>query len=186
MRINRIELYNMGAYEGLNIFDITGQKTSGNITIIGGKNGAGKTTLFTSIKLCLYGHKESGYDSINAFYKRSIKKIVNDKAKVENDAKAHVVLDLDILNGQEWDKYTIKREWSVNGASFETFSVEKNGSMLIDDEISEFENYLLFLIPPELFNLYFFDGEQIADFFMNDTNNEKIKSAFNEEWYNIL
>ena len=34
------------------------------------------------------------------------------------------------------------------------------------------------LIPPELFELYFFDGEQIADFFLNDSNNERIKAAF--------
>ena len=34
------------------------------------------------------------------------------------------------------------------------------------------------LIPPELFELYFFDGEQIADFFLEDANNERIKKAF--------
>ena len=50
------------------------------IDIVSGFLGAGKTTLFTSIKLCLYGYRESGYQAINAYYKRQIKKLINDKA----------------------------------------------------------------------------------------------------------
>ena len=49
MRINSIELYNIGSYEGRNCFDISAQGRDGKIVLIGGKNGAGKTTLFTSI-----------------------------------------------------------------------------------------------------------------------------------------
>lgn len=178
MKINRIELKNIGSYEGLNQFDIEAQSEGGKIVVIGGKNGAGKTTLFTSIKLCLYGYREAGYQAINAFYKKSIKRLVNDKAKIENKAEAHVLLDISILNGQEWDNYILKRSWDLEASEFEVFEVWKNGNALALDEIIDFENYLLNLIPPELFELYFFDGEQIADFFLNDSNNERIKNAF--------
>lgn len=178
MKINRIELYNIGSYEGYNEFDIAAQKLPGNIIVVGGKNGAGKTTLFTAIKLCLYGFKEAGYQAMNAHYKRSIKKLVNDKAKAENNANAYTLLDLDILNGQEWDNYIIKREWFLEGNDFESFSVKKNGRLLLVEELVDFENFLMNLLPPELFDLYFFDGEQIADFFLEDTNNERIKNAF--------
>lgn len=34
------------------------------------------------------------------------------------------------------------------------------------------------MIPPELFNLYFFDGEKIADFFLNEGSNTRVKEAF--------
>ena len=37
---------------------------------------------------------------------------------------------------------------------------------------------MLNLIPPELFELYFFDGEQIADFFLEESNGGRIKNAF--------
>lgn len=178
MKINRIELKNIGSYEGLNQFDIETQDKGGKIVVIGGKNGAGKTTLFTSIKLCLYGYREAGYQAINAFYKKSIKRLVNDKAKIENKAEAHVLLDISILNGQEWDNYILRRSWNLEASEFEVFDVWKNGNALALDEIIDFENYLLNLIPPELFELYFFDGEQIADFFLNDSNNERIKNAF--------
>jgi len=178
MRINRIELKNIGSYEGINEFDILKQNTEGNIVVIGGKNGAGKTTLFSAIKVCLYGYKEAGYESFNAFYKKSIKKMINDKAKAESDGSAYVVLDLDITNGLGWDNYVLKREWSIENESFEVFRVHRNGRALESDEIYDFENFLMNIIPPELFELYFFDGEQIADFFLADSGNERIKNAF--------
>lgn len=178
MRINRIELYNIGSYEGLNVFDISGQNKDGKISVIGGKNGAGKTTLFSGIKLCLYGHRESGYQAINAWYKNSIKRLINDKAKLENNATAYVQLDLSLFNGQDWVSYILKREWDLNDAQFEKFTVIRDSEKLNNDEIYDFDNYLLNLIPPELFDLYFFDGEQIADFFLEESNGGKIKSAF--------
>ncbi len=178
MRINKIELYNIGSYEGLNVFDIAGQNKSGKISVIGGKNGAGKTTLFSSIKLCLYGHREAGYQAINAWYKNSIKRLINDKAKLENHAVAYVQLDLSIFNGQEWDDYGLNRKWNLEDDQFEIFTVIRNGHELSNDEIDDFDNYLLNLIPPELFDLYFFDGEQIADFFLEESNGGRIKNAF--------
>ena len=67
MKINRIIVNNIGSYEGENIFNISEQSEVGKIVLVGGKNGAGKTTLFNAIKLCLYGYKEGGYQSINSF-----------------------------------------------------------------------------------------------------------------------
>lgn len=61
---------------------------------------------------------------------------------------------------------------------FEKFEVLKNGIMLSEEEILDFDNFLMNIILLELFELYFFDGEQIADFFLEDTSNERIKKAF--------
>lgn len=178
MKINRIELYNIGSYEGLNVFDIAAQNPNGKISVIGGKNGAGKTTLFSGIKLCLYGYREAGYQAINNWYKNSIKRLINDKAKLENKASAYVLLNLSIFNGQDWDEYELKRNWNLNEDPFEEFVVVRNGVVLTTEEIDDFDNYLLNLIPPELFELYFFDGEQIADFFLEESNGGRIKNAF--------
>ena len=173
MKINRIELYNIGSYEGLNVFDIAAQNPNGKISVIGGKNGAGKTTLFSGIKLCLYGYREAGYQAINNWYKNSIKRLINDKAKLENKASAYVLLNLSIFNGQDWDEYELKRNWNLNEDPFEEFVVVRNGVVLTTEEIDDFDNYLLNLIPPELFELYFFDGEQIADFFLEESNGDE-------------
>ena len=74
--------------------------------------------------------------------------------------------------------YDLLREWTLTDSLSEAFCVLKNGSILNDEEIADFEKYLLSVIPPELFNLYFFDGEKIADFFLEEGSNARIKSAF--------
>ena len=178
MRINRIELFNIGSYEGYNEFDILKQSENGKVVLVGGKNGAGKTTLFNAIKLCLYGYKEAGYQAINIHYKNKIKKLVNDRAKIESKPEAYVRISFSIMNGQDWESYEMKRTWNMNGEPFEIVEITKDGIDFSQDEINDFDNFLLNLIPPELFELYFFDGEEIADFFLNEKNTSKLKESF--------
>lgn len=179
MRINRVALCNFGPYEGLNEFDICEQSKVGRIVLIGGKNGAGKTTLFSAIRLCMYGYREGGYQSPNSYYKRKVKKLINDKAKREDVTISYVEVDFSVVRGTETDTYIIRREWNIENTDItEGLSVTKNSCALLGDEINDFENYLLSIIPPELFDLYFFDGEKISDFFLEDGSNSRIKNAF--------
>lgn len=177
MKIDKISLFNFGSYEGLTEFD-TKVQDDRNIILIGGKNGAGKTTLFTAMRLCLYGFMSMGYKNINSFYNRSIIKLINNNAKLKKPAIAYVQINLSLANGQGLDFYELKRSWILTDNISETFIVIKNGVELSQSETADFEKYILSLIPPELFNLYFFDGEKIADFFMNEGSNTRIKDAF--------
>lgn len=177
MRINKIVLYNFGSYVGENTFD-TKMNEDRNIILVGGKNGAGKTTLFTAMRLCLYGHMSFGYQNINSYYNRSVTKLINSNAKMKKPTPASVTMQIALNNGQELDYYELCRSWILSDNLSETFTVTKNGEVMSDEEIADFEKYLLSLIPPELFNLYFFDGEKIADFFMDEGGNSRIKDAF--------
>ena len=177
MKINNIILHNFGSYEGTTNFD-TRPCDGRNIVLIGGKNGAGKTTLFTEMRLCLYGYKSMGYKNPNSFYNRAVVKLVNNTAKITKPATAFVTMCVELNNGQGMDSFLLTRKWELNESLIETFSVLKNGADLSADEIADFEKYVVSLIPPELFNLYFFDGEKIADFFMDEGSNTRIKEAF--------
>ena len=177
MKINNIILHNFGSYEGTTNFD-TRPCDGRNIVLIGGKNGAGKTTLFTAMRLCLYGYKSMGYKNPNSFYNRAVVKLVNNTAKITKPTTAFVTMCIELNNGQGMDSFSLTRKWELNESLIETFSVLKNGADLSADEIADFEKYVVSLIPPELFNLYFFDGEKIADFFMDEGSNTRIKDAF--------
>ena len=177
MKINNIILHNFGSYEGTTNFD-TRPCDGRNIVLIGGKNGAGKTTLFTAMRLCLYGYKSMGYKNPNSFYNRAVVKLVNNTAKITKPATAFVTMCVELNNGQGMDSFLLTRKWELNESLIETFSVLKNGADLSADEIADFEKYVVSLIPPELFNLYFFDGEKIANFFMDEGSNTRIKEAF--------
>ena len=178
MRINSILLYNFGSYEGETSFDMRPTADGKNIVLIGGKNGAGKTTLFTAMRVCLYGYMSMGYKNANSHYNRAIIKLINNSAKIRRPAKAHVEMQIGLSNGHEVDVYTLRREWVLGETLSEEFLVAKNEVPLTEDAIADFEKYLLTIIPPELFNLYFFDGEKIADFFLEEGGNARIKDAF--------
>ena len=177
MKINNIILHNFGSYEGTTEFD-TRPCNGRNIVLIGGKNGAGKTTLFTAMRLCLYGYKSMGYKNPNSFYNRAVVKLINNTAKITKPTTAFVTMCIEVNNGQGMDSFLLTRKWELNESLIESFTVLKNGADLSADEIADFEKYVVSLIPPELFNLYFFDGEKIADFFMNEGSNTRIKDAF--------
>ncbi len=180
MRIDRIELCNFGSYVGVCVFDLK-SNSKGNIVLIGGKNGAGKTTLFSGIKLCLYGNKAAGFENINAFYRKEVRKYINDVSKFDAFAHCYVKLTVAFSNGQNEDIYELMRLWHNNSDvldEFEEFFVRKNNETLSDEEIADFENYIMNIIPPEMFDLFFFDGEQIADYFLGEDGNERVKNAF--------
>ena len=177
MKINDITLENFGSYEGIVKFD-TSEKDGKNIILIGGKNGAGKTTLFTAMRLCLYGFMSMGYKSHNVYYSRAIIKLINNAVKLTKPAVASVSMNISISNGHELDNYNLKRQWILADTLTEEYQVTKNEKILDADEKADFEKFLFSIIPPELFNLYFFDGEKIADFFLEEGSNARIKGAF--------
>lgn len=177
MKINNIILHNFGSYEGTTDFE-TRPFDDRNIVLVGGKNGAGKTTLFTAMRLCLYGYKSMGYKNANSFYNRAIVKLINNTAKISKPATAYVTMFVELNNGQGMDSFSLTRKWELNESLTESFTVLKNGVSLTEDQIADFDKYIVSLIPPELFNLYFFDGEKIADFFMDEGSNSRIKEAF--------
>ena len=179
MRIDSIELKNFGSYEGIIKFETATTDNNKNIIIIGGKNGAGKTTLFTAIRLCIYGCRSFGYQSINAFYNKKINKLINNNSKLNEFVQSYVKLDIKIENSQGYDFYTLCRAWEINKSGLnETTTIIKNGQKLNNSAMHDFENYILQIIPPELFDLYFFDGERIADFFLDDGGNVRLRNAF--------
>ena len=145
MKINSIELYNFGSYEGKVCFN-TSVSSERNIILVGGKNGAGKTTLFTAMRVCLYGYMSMGYKSENSYYKRAITKLINNSAKMTRPATAHVQMEIQLSNGRGIDVYKLLRFWELSDSLTEVFSVEKNNSELSPNEIADFQKYLLSII----------------------------------------
>lgn len=179
MKIKKITLYNVGPYSDVNEFDISCEEKEKNIVLIGGKNGAGKTTFFTSLRTCLYGYKAYGYESNNQFYYDEIYKLINDneKAKVDGNARVELVLLFD--DGMDNNEYQIVREWKITRRKVsEDYHIYLNGKELVGDELIDFENYLLHIIPPNLFKFYFFDGEKIGEFFLQSNQDNSFKNAF--------
>lgn len=179
MKIKKITLFNVGPYSGINEFDIDCLDKSKNIILIGGKNGAGKTTFFTSLKTCLYGYKAYGYENTNQYYFDEIYKLINDNEKNKDQGVARVELNLLFDDGIDNNEYQIVREWKINARKItEEYHIYLNDCELNGDDLVDFENYLLHIIPPNLFKFYFFDGEKIGEFFLKSNQDNSFKNAF--------
>ena len=178
MKINRILLYNFNSFEGENEFDFSNCSDKKNIILIGGKNGAGKTSLFTAIKIALYGPLAFGYVGINPHYIAKIKECINSKAFQTEKVEARVELKISLMVERELKEYDIIREWDYSGQKLvENFSVHENGTVLGNQELSYFQNYLQGMIPPDLFEFFLFDGEAVGNIFSTSTYNKYVRYA---------
>lgn len=178
MKIRRIELFNLGPYIDKNVFEMNCDKVR-HIVLIGGKNGAGKTTFFKAIKTCLYGCKALGFEAPGKEYFRQMSNLVNSRMQFDSKFNAYVEIELEFDDGKQVNYYVLHREWNrVKKNVDEKFFILKNGSELDKDSVIDFSNYLLSIIPPDMFNFYFFDGESIADFFLGNEGNKNFKNAF--------
>lgn len=164
MQINKLILRNIGAYHGdMNKFDF---KTSGkqNVILLGGKNGAGKTTILESLRIVLFGSMAYGFVTENEPYFRIIRSLLNRKALHEGEKKNYQI-SLDYISTEEFEpnQYSLVRSWTIkNDKIREYFSVQKNGKHLGAQEISDYQNKLREEMPPRLFELCLFDGEDIS------------------------
>lgn len=166
MRINKIELNNVGPYRGLNKIDFNTKEN--NITVFGGKNGSGKTTLFNLIKIAIFGYKTIGFVTQNKSYTELIEQIINQKSKNIQDSSS-LLIELSYVKNYKLIKIKIIRSWK-----FPKFNEElqlylndilQNSSKkhILLDELHE-------IFPVKLLKINLFDGELI--------NNLTLESEF--------
>lgn len=72
----------------------------------------------------------------------------------------------------------ITRKWDyTNQRLTEKYTVERDGKQLKDQELSYFENYLRSIIPPDLFEFFLFDGEEVGNIFSTSAYNTYVRNA---------
>lgn len=166
MIIKEVNLKNFRSYEDETNF-IFSPSENKNVVLIGGENGAGKSTFFEAIKLCIYGPITYGYQGHNSSYIAKIKSNINHNAYKESKIDAYVGITIVLTEGTNENIYNLVRSWTLCDKKLvETFNVNKNSILLSDEDKKFFENYLTSLIPPNLFDFFFFDGENLSDSFI--------------------
>ncbi len=190
MIINCIKIKNFRSYEDETEFSFT-PSDSKNIVLIGGENGSGKSTLFEAIKLCIYGPNSYGYLGSNPTYLDKIKSNISNNAFKNETVDCNLSVTLSFSEGTKINKYILNRSWIyINQKIVENFEVFKNNTLLTEDEVEFFNKYLQSNIPPSLFDFFFFDGEELSEFFnyKNSSNNfrESVLQLFNYDTFSIL
>lgn len=150
------------------------------IVLFGGLNGAGKTTTLTAVRLALYGKQSLGRAvSVQAYHQFLIDSIHKPKGEILAPNTAGVKLDFNFGRQGEVIDYSVKRIWTARGNSvFETVEIYQNGKYLQNLTDQQKQAFLNELIPIGVADLFFFDGEKIAEL-AEDDNNASLADAIN-------
>jgi DNA sulfur modification protein DndD len=178
MRINQLSITNLGVYRGLNTFDLSPQ--NGNIVLFGGKNGAGKTTLLNSLRLCFYSEKAFPNKKSKTEYLTHIDNLIH-KNKIGNVkiSKASVEVIFEFSQAGVRNTFTIIRSWVRTKSKekiLEQLLLKKNGIVFSELPEASWQSFVEDLIPLHLFNLFFFDGENINNLILESMNSSEFKT----------
>jgi len=178
MKIDAVTLHNYKCFRDTVRIDslssgLTPQK---RVVLFGGLNGAGKTTILEAILLCLYGVRNKALipskGAKRESYESYIKSIINNQAKVKVYAEMYVELELSEVEVRGIPQsLRIRRTWKMKrgqNAIGEEFSITgKHGQPSFISDFTSAEDYDGFieeLIPYDVSQFFFFDGEKIQDF----------------------
>ncbi|MEG3765295.1 DNA sulfur modification protein DndD [Alteromonas sp. 14N.309.X.WAT.G.H12] len=170
MIFRKLTMKNFRVFKGEHSLDLQPKKDgmlSKPIILFGGLNGAGKTSILTAIRLLLLGRRALSSIPNNKEYADYLSQQLNNKAKKEdNSAKASISLEFTHTHQGKHGVFTITRTWGVDGKEKISFEHAGEDSNLTSEQI---QSIISEMIPPGIGDLFFFDGEKIAELAEDDT-----------------
>lgn len=138
------------------------------VILFGGLNGAGKTSILTAIRLALLGRKAIGATlSKKDFHKYLVEQINAKAAKESENPITKVSLDFTHTHQGNHSIYRVERSWSRD--TEEKLVLFKNNELEKSLTTEQVQSFLHELVPPGIGDLFFFDGEKIAELAEDDT-----------------
>lgn len=177
MRISRISLENYRQYRKMDIEFIKG---SNDLHVIIGRNGVGKTTLLNAINWCLYEkepivtRKEHSLPILN---------LNTLKEAREGDVK-EVSVEISFEDEANSSKtiFTRKNTYRVDEGNIKIIDTSFSGTLIEPDGILPLVSeaavkHMSRIIPQEIKEFFFFDGERLDDYFSQSQSSQRIRKA---------
>lgn len=158
MRLQRVLMRNFRQYKNV---DLTFPKSENDIHILKGRNGVGKTTFLNAINWCLYGDEPHAFDKDTGMQKLNL--------TANEDDKIIVSISVVAENGVEFVFTRTEQNYRTN---FFVDVKSKNGEskhVKGEDALNLVDDF----VPQVIREFFFFDGEQLDRYFLN--NKEHIK-----------
>lgn len=174
MILERLTLCDFRAYHGVHEINLGSRIKYGverPIVLFGGLNGAGKTTLLMAIKLALYGRHALGMGTSKAAYNKVVRGCIHTSPRALVQPN-NAYVELAFVYGKLGRRvvYVVRRSWYDDGRSIhESLSLVEDGEPKSSLSAEACQGFLNELIPIGVSELFFFDGEKIAELAEDDS-----------------
>lgn len=167
MKFFWIELQNYRQYKGNVKIDFS-TRSSKNLSVIQGVNGAGKTNLMNAITWCFYGIEEHLVK-----YKEKLGKVNESVLLSLNEGETASAI-VRITMGESSPEFMIERECIAEKFNERITQREKppKAWRVINNDwvsIKSPETMVRSLLPKQIHEFFFFDGERLDDFFQSES-----------------
>ncbi|HAU5528029.1 DNA sulfur modification protein DndD [Proteus mirabilis] len=167
MLIKQLVLRNFRVFNGTHVIDLAPKKRQHDdnprpIVLFGGLNGAGKTSILSAIRLALYGRLAFGSTTQQQEYVEELSTLVHNgssSGEQPNEASIELVFTYN-KSGQEAE-FTVTRTWQKGKR--DKLSLQQDGKVIQGLNYDQCQGFLNELIPHGIADLFFFDGEKIAE-----------------------
>lgn len=167
MLIKQLVLRNFRVFNGTHVIDLAPKKRQHDdnprpIVLFGGLNGAGKTSILSAIRLALYGRLAFGSTTQQQEYVEELSTLVhNGSSSGEQPNEASIELVFTYNKGGQEAEFTVTRTWQKGKR--DKLSLQQDGKVVQGLNYEQCQGFLNELIPHGIADLFFFDGEKIAE-----------------------
>ena len=181
MLIKELTLTNFRVYAGEQRFDLRPRTDEGDprpIILFGGLNGAGKTSILTGVRLALYGKAALGRSVSQREYENYLLESIHHSRETNRSAGgASVELTFSYAKLGVETQFHVIRSWERKGKGVkESLRVNENGDPVKGLSYEQAQHFLNELIPIGVSDLFFFDGEKIAEL-ADDTGGAELENS---------
>ncbi|HHK8463948.1 TPA: DNA sulfur modification protein DndD [Vibrio parahaemolyticus] len=186
MLITKLTLNNFRVFRGVHEIDLRPaparlskngpiEGTERPIILFGGLNGAGKTSILTAVRLALFGRQSFSQVLSNGEYVDALSELIH-KGVGHGGIQDNASIELEFKysqNGEE-NTYKVIRGWKRGKK--DNLCLEKDGVQIPELKYEQCQGFLNELIPTGIADLFFFDGEKIAEL-AEDESGSVLKTA---------
>jgi len=165
MIIKNLIVNNFRVFRGVHEIDLaprSGNKenTASPIILFGGLNGAGKTSILSAVRVALYGRIAFGRGLSTPEYQKQLDALIHNGVGISDNRSSIELVFTHSHNGIE-SEYKVTRAWERGKR--DKLTLEQNSEELTQLSYDQCQSFLTELIPTGIADLFFFDGEKIAD-----------------------
>lgn len=175
MLIKQLVLRNYRVFNGTHIIDLAPKKRQNDdnprpIVLFGGLNGAGKTSILSAIRLALYGRLAFGSTTQQQEYVEELSALVhNGSSSGDQPDEASIELIFTYNKGGKEAEFTVTRTWQKGKR--DKLALQQDGKLIQGLGYDQCQGFLNELIPHGIADLFFFDGEKIAELAEDESGN---------------